>query len=142
MSRPHQNCIEQLDYKADTSCDMDWLNWSIRTACAEGKVVVVNNWPPECPPMLFDPPGVSMVYDVNGIMEWQGEYNNELLCSPMLTSYQKMQLYVIVIFTTSMPWTASCRDAEFMNFWCTPQTTASAEMFSIFHILEAKLLRL
>jgi len=92
--------------------------------------------------MLFDPPGVSMVYDVNGIMEWQGEYNNELLCSPMLTSYQKMQLYVIVIFATSMPRTASCRDAEFMNFWCTPQTTASAEMFSIFHILEAKLLRL
>ena len=121
---------------------MDCLNWSIRTACAEGKVVVVNNWTPECPPMSFDPPGVSMVYDVNGIMEWQGEYNNELLHSPMLTLYQKMQLYVIVIFTTLMPRTASCRDAEFVNFWCAPQTTASAEIFSIFHILEAKLLRL
>ena len=121
---------------------MDWLNWSIRTVCAEGKVVVVNNWPPECLPMSFNPPGVSTVYDVNGIVEWQGEYNNELLCSPMLTSYQKMQLYVIVIFATSMPRTVSCRDAEFVNFRCAPRTTASAEMFLIFHILEAKLLRL
>lgn len=43
VSRPHQSFIEQFDYKANTSFNMEKLNWSIRHACSKGKIVLVNN---------------------------------------------------------------------------------------------------
>ena len=72
VSRPHQSFIEQIDYKANTSFDMEKLNWSIRHACSKRRIVLVNNLLiPHA--NTFDLEGVFKVYNANGIVEWQGK---------------------------------------------------------------------
>ena len=70
VSHPKLDCIFQIEFESNT--ETTTLPSSIRSACSQGKAVVINNWISNGYETVFNVDTISKYRDVYNEIEWQG----------------------------------------------------------------------